>query len=73
MILRLATFLALALAYGGPAAARCENVAPEAKPQNIGRDVVGQNLDEIRERGFVTFAVYEDFPPWSWEEGGRLL
>jgi ABC-type amino acid transport substrate-binding protein len=33
---------------------------------------VGQDLDTIQERGFITFAAYEDFPPWSYEEGGQI-
>ena len=49
--------------------ARCADHVPQAKPQNASRDVVGQDLDTIRERGFITFAVYQDFPPWSYEAG----
>nr|WP_246043985.1 transporter substrate-binding domain-containing protein [Ruegeria sediminis] len=52
------------------AVARCEGHVPQAKPQNVSRDIVGQDLDTIQERGFITFAAYEDFPPWSYEEGG---
>lgn len=44
---------------------------PGPKPQNVGRDIVGQDLDRIRDRGFIEFAIYEDFPPYSWEEDGR--
>jgi ABC-type amino acid transport substrate-binding protein len=33
---------------------------------------VGQDLDTIQERGYATFALYEDFPPYSWEEGGEV-
>lgn len=54
-----------------PAAARCEDRVPEPKPQNASRDVVGKDLDEIQERGWIEFAVYADFPPWSWEEDGE--
>ena len=32
---------------------------------------VGQDFDTILERGFLTFAVYEDFAPYSWQEGGK--
>ncbi|MEM7491380.1 MAG: transporter substrate-binding domain-containing protein [Pseudomonadota bacterium] len=49
----------------------CADHVPQARPQNVGRDIVGQDLDTIQARGFITFAVYEDFPPYSWEEGGR--
>ncbi|ABV94395.1 hypothetical protein Dshi_2662 [Dinoroseobacter shibae DFL 12 = DSM 16493] len=48
---------------------RCADWVPQPKPQNVGRDIVGQDLDTIQERGFVTIAVYEDFPPYSWKEG----
>lgn len=63
--------LGCALALGvaglaGGAAARCEGYAPGPKPQNTSRDYAGQSLDDIRARGFIRFAVYEDFPPWSW-------
>lgn len=51
--------------------ARCEDHVPQAKPQNAARDIVGQDLDTIQERGFITFAAYEDFPPWSYEENGK--
>lgn len=51
--------------------ARCEDFVPQPKPQNASRDIVGQDLDTIQERGFITFAAYENFPPWSWEEGGK--
>lgn len=52
------------------AAARCEGVAPGPPPQNAGRDVVGQSLEEIEQRGWIEFAVYDAFAPWSWEEDG---
>ncbi len=51
--------------------ARCADYVPQPKPQNTARDVVGADLDTIRERGFITFAVYEDFPPWSYEQDGK--
>lgn len=56
----------------GAAWARCADYAPQEKPQNASRDIVGQDLDTIQDRGFVTFAAYEDFPPWSWDEGGEV-
>jgi ABC-type amino acid transport substrate-binding protein len=52
-----------------PASARCEGVAPGQRPQNTAREFVGQTLDEIVERGTLTIAVYEDFPPYSWLDG----
>jgi ABC-type amino acid transport substrate-binding protein len=53
------------------AADPCAGYVPQARPQNASRDIVGQELDAIQERGFATFAVYEDFPPYSWEEAGE--
>lgn len=63
--------LALALA-GLPAAAfgRCEGYEPGQRPQNTPRDFVGRTMDEIVEDGFIEFAVYEDFAPYSWEDAG---
>ncbi|MGR3368739.1 MAG: substrate-binding periplasmic protein [Sagittula sp.] len=53
------------------AADPCADYVPQPKPQNAGRDIVGQDLDTIRERGSMTFAVYEDHAPYSWEEKGE--
>ncbi|MDJ0858380.1 MAG: transporter substrate-binding domain-containing protein [Dinoroseobacter sp.] len=55
----------------GAAQARCADFVPQPKPQNASRDIVGNDLDTIQERGFIEFAAYEDFPPWSWQEGGK--
>jgi ABC-type amino acid transport substrate-binding protein len=63
-----AAVLALAMT-GSTANARCEDHVPTAKPQNTAREFVGQTLDEIVERGWIEIAVYEDFPPYSWEDG----
>lgn len=66
----------LVLTAGAAAANRCG--APEGveitpfKPQNADRTEVGQDYDEIVERGYVEVGVYEDFPPYSWREGGEL-
>ncbi|MEM7210654.1 MAG: amino acid ABC transporter substrate-binding protein [Pseudomonadota bacterium] len=57
----------------GSAEARCKDWTPQPKPQNASRDIVGQDLDQIQDRGFITFAVYEAFPPYSWEENGKPL
>ncbi len=59
------------LAPTDAALARCEDHVPGPKPQNASRDIVGQSLDEIVERGYIEFAVYEDFPPYSWRDGGK--
>ena len=69
-------FVLLAALLTGPVLAQnCANVATgfdaARKPQNVGRDIVGQSLDTITERGTILFAVYEDFPPYSWVENGE--
>lgn len=56
---------------GAGAATRCADYVPQPKPQNVSRDIVGADLDTIRARGYITFAAYENFPPWSYDEGGR--
>lgn len=70
MILR-STLLALGLLLGGQAHASdpCADYTPQQRPQNASRDIVGQELDQIVDRGFMTFAVYDAFPPYSWQEG----
>lgn len=60
--------LALVMA-AGVAQARCEDHVPGKKPQNTPREFVGQTLDEIVDRGWIEIAVYENFPPYSWEDG----
>lgn len=61
------------LAMAGTARAEdpCADYVPQAKPQNASRDIVGQDLDAIQERGFMTFALYEDYAPYSWEDAGK--
>ncbi|MGC8201522.1 substrate-binding periplasmic protein [Aliiroseovarius sp. PTFE2010] len=59
------------LALAAPLWARCENYVPQPKPQNASRDIVGQDMDQILDRGFITFAVYEDFAPWSYLQDGK--
>lgn len=54
-----------------PGLARCADHVPQPKPQNTARDIVGSDLDSIQDRGFMTFAAYEEFPPWSYTEGGK--
>lgn len=65
------------LALAAPAAAQnCESIKSglgvNQKAQNASRDIIGQSLDDIVERGWIEFAVYEDFAPWSHEEAGQL-
>lgn len=65
-------FLASVLWAGAVFAADpCADYVPQPKPQNASRDIVGQDIDTILERGFIRFAVYEDFAPYSWQEGGE--
>ncbi|WP_425091605.1 substrate-binding periplasmic protein [Tropicimonas sp. S265A] len=57
------------MSVSAPLEARCKDWVPQPKPQNASRDIVGQELDQIIDRGFIEFAVYDDFPPYSWKEG----
>jgi len=59
------------LVLHAPVHARCKNYVPGQKPQNTGRDVVGHDLDTIRERGWIEFAVYEEFAPYSFRRAGK--
>lgn len=61
------------LTASGTASARCEDHVPQAKPQNTSRDIVGTDLDTIIERGYIEFAAFRDFPPWSFEDGGKAV
>ncbi|WP_341486155.1 transporter substrate-binding domain-containing protein [Thioclava sp. GXIMD4215] len=64
--------IALALAAWPLASyAACEGVAPEQKLQNTFARDIGRDLDRIREDGWIEVAMYEDFAPWSWEDGGK--
>ena len=67
-----ASLLGLSLCLSGQAQAAdpCAGYTPQPKPQNVGRDIVGKELDQIQEQGHMLFAVYEDYPPYSWEERG---
>ncbi|NSX56234.1 substrate-binding periplasmic protein [Parasulfitobacter algicola] len=64
--------LTFCLWAGHPAFANdpCADHIPQAKPQNASRDIVGQELDQIIDQGHMLFAVYEEFPPYSWEDAG---
>ena len=63
--------IAAVLSVASPAFASdpCADFVPQPKPQNAGRDIVGQDIDQIMDRGYMTFAVYDDYPPYSWEDG----
>lgn len=69
MILR--AFLILSL-LAPPVWARdpCADHVPQDRPQNASRDIVGQEMDVIQEQGHMLFAVYEDYPPYSWMDAG---
>ncbi|MFZ3581585.1 substrate-binding periplasmic protein [Loktanella sp. DJP18] len=69
--LSLAGLTCLALGWTAPAFAACEGYVPEPRQQNASRDIVGQDLDTIQAQGFMTFAAYENFPPWSFAEGDQ--
>ena len=71
-------FLILTLLWAGPLVAQnCEGIqsglGANARPQNTSRDITGQSLDDIVEQGWIRFAVYEDFPPFSYKKDGRLV
>lgn len=51
--------------------ARCEGYEPQAKPQNTFPQDVGRSFDRVVDEGWIEFAVYEDFAPWSYEAGGK--
>jgi polar amino acid transport system substrate-binding protein len=53
------------------ALARCEGIVQEPKPQNTPQEDVGRDLDDILESGFIEFAVYDDFAPYSWIDKGQ--
>lgn len=56
------------LAYAGPALARCEDYVPAPKPQNTFAQDVGRDFDQIMDDGWIEFALYEDFAPWSYQD-----
>jgi ABC-type amino acid transport substrate-binding protein len=53
------------------AADPCADYILQPKPQNTSRDIVGHDMDQLIDQGHMLFAVFEDFPPYSWEEGGK--
>lgn len=63
------------LAISGLAFANCDDLAKgfgDVVPKRSDTvNIVGQDFDTILERGFMTFAVYEDFAPYSWEAGSQ--
>jgi ABC-type amino acid transport substrate-binding protein len=63
--------LGLFITTQAQAADPCADHIPQPKPQNVGRDIVGQDMDTIQDQGHMMFAVYEDYPPYSWDEAGQ--
>ncbi len=63
--------MGLFVATQAQAADPCADHVPQPKPQNVGRDIVGQDMDAIQDQGHMLFAVYDNFPPYSWEEAGK--
>ena len=61
------------IAMSGLAYANCEDLAKgfgDVVPKRADTiNIVGQDFDTILERGYLTFAVYEDFAPYSWKSG----
>ncbi|NOC85526.1 transporter substrate-binding domain-containing protein [Ruegeria sp. HKCCD6428] len=73
MIGRTFSFSLLAAALStGMAMARCEDRVSQPKPQNASRDILGADLDTIVARGYIKFAAYDDFAPWSYEKDGKI-
>ncbi|MEP5758922.1 MAG: transporter substrate-binding domain-containing protein [Litoreibacter sp.] len=70
-MLRAVIVSGLLLANPAFAADPCADHIQQPKPQNTGRDIVGQEMDVIQDQGHMLFAVYEDYPPYSWEEAGK--
>ena len=72
---RLLAIVMMLVAAFPAAAQNCENFKfgfdAAERIQNANRDIIGQDLDQIVERGFITFAAYDDFRPWSYVEGGK--
>ena len=76
-VCRLVAFVVLFCAAAVAQAQNCANVKSglgvNQKPQNTGKTIVGQSLDDIRKRGWVLFAVYEEFAPYSYRKDGELF
>ncbi|WP_247089874.1 transporter substrate-binding domain-containing protein [Aliiroseovarius sp. S1123] len=73
--IHIALVLGLLAGTAQHALARCEDLAKgygDVIPKRSDTRIdVGQDYDTILERGYLTFAVYEDFAPFSWEEAGK--
>jgi polar amino acid transport system substrate-binding protein len=69
--MRALVLAAVMAGLAGPALARCEDVVPGQRPQNTPHENVGRELDDIVDSGFIEFALYADFAPWSHEVEGK--
>ncbi|MGB0865303.1 MAG: substrate-binding periplasmic protein [Granulosicoccaceae bacterium] len=71
---RLLSSLTLVVASGASYAS-CDDLAKGFRDvvpnQSDSLNIVGQDFDAILDRGYLTFAVYEDFAPFSWEQSGK--
>lgn len=65
--------LAIGVTLPGGAFARCEGQVLQPKPQNTSAQDVGRDFDRILEDGWIEFALYEDYAPWSWDEKGEPM
>lgn len=67
--------IGILLSTSGLALANCEDLAKgfgDVVPKRSDSiNIVGQDFDKVLERGFMTFAVYEDFAPYSWKSGSE--
>jgi ABC-type amino acid transport substrate-binding protein len=72
-LLQAAGLAALVTVLAGPVPvmARCEDVKPQPRPQHSPVQDIGRSFDRIREDGFIEFALYEDFAPWSYRDKGE--
>lgn len=63
----------IGLLFAGQAYAAdpCADFELQPKPQNVGRDIVGKEMDMLQDQGHMLFAVYENYPPFSWEDAGK--
>ena len=71
MLTRALIGILIGFALPGGALARCEDYKPQPKPQNTFAQDVGRSFDRIVEGGWIEFAVYENYAPWSYEEKGK--
>jgi len=71
MLRRALLAIIIGVALPGGALARCEDYKPQPKLQNTFAQDIGRDFDRILDEGWIEFAVYEDYAPWSYEEKGK--